>query len=134
MAVLKSNRGTSEMEFVHTARELQRYTIQKCVGFPKRYTFYVSQPIADMATKIHDYVKCANSIYPLNQHEAQMRRDYLLRANAQLNSLVSQIELANELFGIESDKMHYWMNIVDKEIRLVKAVLKKDRERYKDLP
>ena len=122
------------MEFVHTARELQRYTIQKCVGFPKRYTFYVSQPIADMATKIHDYVKCANSIYPLNQHEAQMRRDYLLRANAQLNSLVSQIELANELFGIESDKMHYWMNIVDKEIRLVKAVLKKDRERYKDLP
>ena len=134
MAVLKSNRGTSEMEFIHTARELQIYTIQKCVGFPKRYTFYVSQPIADMATKIHDYVKCANSIYPTNQHEAQMRRDYLLRANAQLNSLVSQIELANELFGIEADKIHHWMGIVNREIALVKAVLKKDRERYKNLP
>ena len=134
MSVLKSNRGTSEVEFIHTARELQIYTIQKCVGFPKRYTFYVSQPIAEMATKIHDYVKCANSIYPMNQHEAQMRRDYLLRANAQLNSLVSQIELANELFGIEADKVHHWMGIVNREIALVKAVLKKDRERYKNLP
>ena len=56
-------------------------------------------------------MKCANSIYPLNQHEAQMRRDYLLRANAELNSLVSQIEVANELFGIESNKMKFWMDI-----------------------
>ena len=87
-----------------------------------------------MATKIHDYVKCANSVYPLNQHEAQIRRDYLLRANAQLNSLVSQLEVAAELFGIEPDTMQYWMQIVEKEIRLVKAVMKKDRERYKDLP
>ena len=71
-------KGTTivQMEFVHTARELQIHTIQKCVGFPKRYTFYVSQPIAACATRIHEYVKCANSVYPLNQHEAQIRRDY----------------------------------------------------------
>lgn len=134
MSVIKSNRSESEMEFIHTARQLQIYSIQKCVGFPKRYTFYVSQPIADMATKIHDYVKCANSVYPLSQHEAQIRRGYLLRANALLNSLVSQLEVAAELFGIEPDTMQYWMQIVEKEIRLVKAVLKKDKERYKDLP
>lgn len=134
MSVIKSNRAESEMEFIHTARQLQIHTIQKCVNFPKRYTFYVSQPIAECATRIHEYVKCANSIYPLNQHEVQMRRDYLLRANAELNNLVSQIEVANELFGIEGDKMKYWMEIVEKEIRLVKAVMKKDRERYKDLP
>ncbi len=122
------------MEFIHNARQLQIYTIQKCVGFPKRYTFYISQPLSNCATRIHEYVKCANSIYPLNQHEAQMRRDYLLRANAELNSLVSQIEVANELFGIESNKMKFWMDIVEKEIRLVKGTMKKDRERYRDLP
>ena len=122
------------MEFIHTARQLQIHSIQKCVGFPKRYTFYVGQPIAEMATRIHEYVKCANSIYPLNQHEVQLRRDYLLKANAELNSLVSQIEVAGELFGIEGDKMKYWLDIVEKEIRLVKGTLKKDRERYKDLP
>ena len=134
MSVIKSKRNESEMEFVHTARQLQIHTIQKCVGFPKRYTFYVSQPIANCATRIHEYVKCANSIYPTNQHEVQMRRDYMLRANAELNSLVAQIKVANELFGLEADKMKYWMDIVEQEIRLVKGAIKKDRERYKDLP
>ena len=134
MSVIKSKRDESEIEFVHTARQLQIHTIQKCVNFPKRYTFYVSQPIAACATRIHEYVKCANSIYPLNQHEAQLRRDYMLRANAELNSLVSQIEVANELFGIEGDKLKYWMDIVEKEMRLVKGTMKKDRERYKNLP
>ena len=134
MAVIKSKRAESEMEFVHTAQQLQIHTIRKCVSFPKRYTFYVGQPMAECATRIHEYVKCANSIYPLNQHEAQIRRDYLLRANAELNSLVSQIEVASELFGLEFNKMKFWMEIVEKEIRLVKGAMKKDRERYKDLP
>ena len=134
MAVIKSKRDESEMEFIHTARQLQIHTIQKCVNFPKRYTFYMGQPIAACATRIHEYVKCANSIYPLNQHEAQMRRDYLLRANAELYSLISQIEIARELFGIDGDSMKFWMGTVEKEIRLVKGTMKKDRERFKDLP
>lgn len=134
MSVIKSQRSESELEFLHTARQLQIYTIKKCVGMPKRYTFYVSQPIANCATRIHECVKCANSIYPLNQHEVQIRRDYLLEANAELNNLISQLEVASELFGIDPDTMKFWMEIVDKEIRLVKAVLKKDRERYKNLP
>ena len=134
MSVIKSQRGESDMEFLHTARQLQIHTIQKCVGFPKRYTFYVSQPIANCAIRIHEYVKCANSIYPTNQHEVQIRRDYMLRANAELNSLVSQIEVAAEMFGIEADKLKYWMDMVELEIRLVKGAMKKDRARYKDLP
>lgn len=133
MSVIKSKRSESEMEFVYNARQLQIYTIQKCVGFPKRYTFYLAQPIADLATQIHHHVKCANSIYPTNQHEVQMRRDYLLKANAELQSLVSQIEVAAEIFGLEPDTLKYWMEFVEKEIRLVKAVMKKDRERYKNI-
>lgn len=134
MAVIKSERTESEMEFVHTARQLQIYTIQKVVNFPKRYTFYVSQPIANAATRIHEDVKMANSIYPTNQHEAQMRRDYLLRANAELNSLASQLEVAHELFGVEENAMKFWAGLIVSEIALVKGTMKKDRERYKNLP
>lgn len=133
MSVPKSKRGTSDMEFVYNARKLQIYTVKKCVGFPKRYTFFVSQPISDSATRIHQYVKMANSVYPTNAHEVQLRRDYLIRANAELNSLVSQIEVANELFGLEARVMKYWMDIVDEEIRLVKGTMVKDRERYKNI-
>ena len=116
------------MEFLATARKLQIYTIQKCVNFPKRYTFYVSQPLANAATRIYEDVKRGNSIYPLNQHEVQMRRDFFLQ------SMISQLEVAQELFGIEMETLKYWMDIVDTEIRLVKAVIKNDRARYKDLP
>lgn len=133
MSVPRSKRATSEMEFVHTARELQIYTIKKCVNFPKRYTFYISQPIANASTRIHEYVKMANSIYPTNQHEAQIRRDYLLRANAELQSMVSQIEVAAEIFGIDGDSMKYWMNLIEQEIKLVHGTLKKDKTRYKNL-
>lgn len=58
----------------------------------------------------------------------------MLRANAELNCLVSQIEVANELFGIDGEAMKYWLDIVEFEIRLVKGAMKKDKERYKDLP
>lgn len=134
MSVIKSQRSTSDMEFIANARKLQIYTVKKCISFPKRYTFYISQPIANAATRIYEDVRRANSIYPLNQHEAQMRRDCFLRANAELYNLISQIEVAQELFGIDMASMEYWLDIIDFEIRLVKAVMKSDRERYKNLP
>lgn len=134
MSVIKSQRSSSSMDFIHTARELQIYTIKKCSNFPKRYTFYISQPLANAATRIHEYVKMANSVYPINTHEAQIRRDYLIRANSELNSMISQIEVAQEIFGLEPNVIKFWMDIVGKEIKLVKGVMKEDRERYKNLP
>lgn len=68
MSVIKSKRNESGMEFIHNARTLQIYTIKKCVAFPKRYSFYMGQPIVQMATEIHNDVKRANSIYPLNAY------------------------------------------------------------------
>ena len=133
MTVIKSKRHESEMEFIHTARELRLYTTRKVTGFPKRYTFTVANPLADSARRIHQYCKMANSVYPLNAHEVQIRRDYLIRANAELNAMVSDIEFAAELFGIQPDTMKFWMDIVDREIRMVKGTMKRDRERYKNL-
>jgi hypothetical protein len=133
MSVVKSKRGESDMEFIHTARELQIYTIKKCAAFPKRYTFYINQPIAELANRIYTCVVMANSIYPTNAHEVQLRRDYLLKANATLYSLVSQIETAHEIFGLETRVMKYWMTLVNREIRLIKGVLKKDKARYKNI-
>ncbi len=133
MSVIKSKRGESDMEFIHNARQLRIHTIQKCAHFPKRYTFYIGQPMVNTVTEIHNNVKMANSIYPMNQHEAQLRRDYLLKANALVQSLISQIEVAQEIIGIDLNAIKFWMEYVDKEERLIKSVIKKDKERYKDL-
>ena len=134
MSVIRSARSVSEVQFLHTARELQIYTVQKCVGFPKRYTFYVSQPLAAVATRIYEDVKRGNSIYPANQHEVQLRRDYFLQALAELQNLISQVEVAYELFRFDTNIMEHWMELVDTEMKLVKALLKSDKSRYKDLP
>lgn len=134
MSVIRRARSVSEVQFLHTARELQIYTVQKCVGFPKRYTFYVSQPLAAVATRIYEDVKRGNSIYPANQHEVQLRRDYFLQALAELQNLISQVEVAYELFRFDANIMEHWMELVDTEMKLIKALLKSDKSRYKDLP
>lgn len=133
IAVIKSKRSVSKMEFLHTARELQIYTIQKVCQFPQKYAFYIGQPITNAAARIHEYVKMANSIYPANSHETQIRRDYLIRALAELNSFISQIELADEIIGLKSDVMERWVELVEKEIRMVKGLMDEDKERYKRL-
>lgn len=133
MSVIKSKRSTSPIEFLHTARELELYTIKKAVGFPKRYTFYVSQPLTHTATNVHKLVKMGNSVYPTNQHEVQIRRDYFLKALAELQALVSQIEVATQLFPITGDQLRFWMDMVNREDRLIRAVLKREKERYKNI-
>lgn len=134
MSVIKSKRAESEMEFVYNARELEIFTLRKCSSFPKSFLFLKTESIAKLAVGIHSHVKQANSIYPLNQHEVQKRRDHFIDANAKLNDLAGSLEVAQELFGINANVMKIWSALIDKEIRLVKAVMKKDRERYKELP
>ena len=133
--VPSSKRQESVLDFLKYARDLQAYTIRKCVNaVPKRYTFYIGTHLADSATRVYEYLKKGNSIYPLNQHEAQLRRDYMLKAYAELNSLVSQVELANEIIEFEDNVMDQWSEKIYHEMTLVKKVITADRERYKKLP
>ena len=87
MSVYKSKRGASSAQFVETARKLQVHTLEQCLKVPKRYTFYLTQKIMDHASAVYDEVTMANSIFPINQHEAQLRRDHLIAANAKLQAL-----------------------------------------------
>lgn len=134
MSVLKNNRGESKAEFLYNARQLQIYTIRKATHFPKRYTFYISQHLVDLATDIYNDVKIANSIYVTNQHEAQIRKDFFIKAKAKCMALVSQVELAAEIFSIQPETMEEWMGMVDAETSLIDGVVKSDKDRYKNLP
>ena len=135
MSVVRSKRSESQIEFLYTARKLQVYTVQKCVNaIPKRYTFYLGTGLAESAASIYRNVKRGNSVYPTNQHEVQVRRDYFMRAYAELQSLISQIEVAYEIVKFDEKILHEWASLIDSEMKLVQAVIKKDRERYKDLP
>lgn len=133
ISVIKSKRTESNMQFVDTASKLHIYTVKQCVKFPKRYTFYVSQNISNASSEILKCVKSANSIYPTNAHEVQVRRDYFLRAYAETQSLVSLINDAKEMFDISGATLTGWMELIQAELNLLKGILKTDKQRYKKL-
>ncbi|MCD7805452.1 MAG: hypothetical protein LUH03_10005 [Oscillospiraceae bacterium] len=134
MSVIKSKRGESGMEFLATARKLRLYTVRKTKDFPKRLISTFTSRMINTAYQISDEVKLGNSIYPLNQEEAQVRRNHLMKAVGLCYVFSDYLDDAQELFGIDMKVMEEWAGLVSDEIRLVNALIKKDRERYKNLP
>ena len=133
MSVVKSERTQSTMEFLDNAHKLYIYTVQQCVNFPKRYTFYVSTEIAKTAGDILVSLKSGNSIYPRNAHEVQVRRDWFMKAYTQIQSLISLINAAHEMFGISGKTLQRWMEMISAETNLIKGVLEADKKRFKNL-
>lgn len=141
MSVYKSKRGESSVQFLETARQLEIHTLEQCLKIPKRYTFLLTQEIMRLATAVYNGVTAANSVYPTNQHEAQLRRDYLIAANANLQALDRQLGIAAGVLyknpenfkGFES-AFTTWGEHINQEAKLISGVRRADRSRYKDLP
>ena len=140
MSVLKSKRGKSAMQFLETARELEVYTIRQCARFPKRFMFLITKDIVSLAKAIYNNVKAANSVYPTNAAEVQIRRTYLITANCELQCLLSQLDIARDFVRgtqdnkpIQSSVWQKWADLITEETKLISAVKNKDKERFKDL-
>lgn len=140
MSVLKSRRGESAMQFIETARELEIYTIKQCAKFPKRYMFLITKDIVVLAKAVYNNVKAANSVYPTNAAEVQLRKNYLIAANCDLQCLISQLDIAREFIRNTDDNKpincrvwQTWLDLITSEAKLLSALKNKDKERYKTL-
>ena len=116
------------MQFVDTAKKLEAFTLSCCMKAPKRYTFFLTSRIMQLASDVHE-------------HEAQMRRDELTRANIALQNLDPKLQLLYEAARQNPEgckwigkAMEQWGAMIAEEAKLLAAVRKKDRQRYKDLP
>lgn len=141
MSVYKSKRGKSSAQFVETARQLEEHTLEQCLKVPKRYTFLLTQRIMGLASTVYEKVTSANSVYPVNQHEAQERRDYLIEANAALQALDRQLGILAgvlwknpENFKGFDHAFTVWGDLIVEEAKLISGIKRADRARYKDLP
>ena len=85
-------------------------------------------------------VKAANNTFVHNAHEAQIRADYLGRANVVLQNLADDLEdLYEEL--INNEDRYKWVanamqkhgELISAEAKLIGKVRKSDKERYKGL-
>ena len=141
MSVYKSKRGESAAQFVETARQLEAYTLTQCLKIPKRYTFFLSTEIMRLASDVYNNVKSANSIFPGNKHDAQMRRDKLTEANNALQCLAGKLGLLGDVLRKNPSQfkgldraLETWGNFIADEAKLISGVKKSDKQRFKDLP
>lgn len=142
MSVYKSKRGESKVQFLETARELELHTLKYVTQLPKRYTFLLGQRLMDLAFQVHEHVCGANSIYPTNKHEAQLRRDEFIKAQCALQGMYSKVSLVYDLVkkNPEGSKMNVdyavetWGTLLADEAKLIAGALKSDYTRFKDLP
>lgn len=108
---------------------------------PKRYTFYGAQELSALADTVYNEVKMANRVFPGNQHEAQLRRDHLIEANATLQALIGQLGIMADLLKQNPEKLRWldnsleeWASLISEEAKLISGVKKSDKERFKNLP
>ena len=137
MAVYKALRTESNVQFVETARKLALCTRRNCIKMPKRLTFFGGQKLCAMADDVYALVKSANSDYPTNAHEAQLRRDYLTKANAQLQAFIGQLSLMVDVLAQSNPKWlehatEEWAMLAADEAKLISATKKADAQRYKN--
>ncbi len=140
MSVLKSKRGESTVQFLDTARELEIYTIKQCARFPKRFMFLITKEIVDLATRVYNNAKAANSIYVTTADDARLRRECITKANCALQCLISQLDIAREFIRttddnapIKSKVWQTWLDLVTTEAKLLSALKNSDQTRYKKL-
>lgn len=141
MSVIKAMRGESSMQFIETARRLEMHTFSVVTKAPKRYGPYLLYKLMHLATTVHDEVRAANNIYPRNQHEAQMRRDCLTRANIALQNMSPKLTLLYDAILQNPEKctwidsaMKQFGEYIIEEAKLISKVKKADSERFKNLP
>ena len=128
------------MQFLETARELEIYTIKQCAKFPKRFMFLITKDIVALAKAVYNNAKAANSVYPTNAHEVQMRRDYIITANCDLQCLISQHDIAREFVKetdgnkpLKSTIWQTWADLITAEAKLLANLKASDAKRYKGL-
>ena len=164
MSVPVRDRDESPVEFLEVARNIRSKTLKFCMKLPKRLTFFIATDTMAHANEAAGAARAANSVYVTNQHEAQGRRDLLIRANNALQKLDGNLgtiqdylmenpEIFAEGMKAETDEQKRERQkkiskgkkrvanavkelaaLINREAELIKGVKDSDQRRYKKLP
>ena len=70
--------------------------------FPKRARFIITNKIIDSVMNMSNNINIANAIFPNSEDKLRIREQYQYIGKGNLESLESQLNLANRLFNIPS--------------------------------
>lgn len=110
------------------------YTIKVCTNeenFPKRYRWCVANEIVKSSTFIHRSIREANEIFVKDESDYLLRKELQNRALATIGGLLGDMDIAFELYGVDSRRMYYWTGLVIEVQNLVRNWKKSDEKRFK---
>ncbi|MCM1234044.1 MAG: hypothetical protein NC489_28400 [Ruminococcus flavefaciens] len=131
MSVLKNNRGESQMEFYHTATlaraELTRFVMNDNI-VPKRWRPVFTFPIIEKVIALIDNITAANTIYPQNMREYEMRREYQTKAIITVEQIIQLLQFMLTTLPICADKFQPVTELLMKEGALLRGWRKADNK------
>ena len=136
MSVYVSNRGTSRVEFINTAREIEVFLLKrKAECKNKKVLTFIGKHLIDHSVNILDYVTIANKIRVEsgNSKNREIRSRYLYKALNELDVLESQLTVCEEVFKYDFLTPKLLKEIAGKlrtERNLIRGVIASDTARF----
>ena len=133
MAVVKSKRGESELEVINKSRELAIYTTRICTNeksFPKRYRWCVTNEIVKSAIVINSNINRANEVFVKDDADYILRKEYQNKAISEIGAMLSNMDIAYGLFGVESKRIQHWTGLIIDVQNLLRNWKKSDAKRF----
>lgn len=122
-SVLLRNRSLSNLEFFKNACELRaEFTkvVMSTKNVPKSYKFIFAIPSTDLLKELMSNIIAANTIYPINEHEIQLRRDFQTAAICNCEQIFQTMEYMADTLPIDINKFKKTVELTLKEINLLK--------------
>lgn len=136
MSVLARNRSTSAMEFLNTAHELEKFTIEACHRenvIPKRYRLSKGKDLMESAKIVNNNVIYANSVFPRTKAEYQRRIKFQKRAIMEIQIMLKDLRLLSEILPISDSVLEKWTGYLINEEGYMKAWMQSDKGRFDKL-
>lgn len=114
---------------------IQKYNLNKEIidEYPKWWIDHERNLIMNLLSTLINNIIHANSIYVSNEQEYYDRRTYWNSAIADCNTLLNEFEYIRYVLPIDSEKYTSYVDMIDKEIALIKGVRKSDNKVLKKL-
>ena len=127
-SVLSRFRSESSLEFYTTARkmrgQLTRWAMNE-KNVPKHFRPVLSFPLLRICDELMNNITAANTIYPANEHELQVRRDYQNAALGNCEQIWQQLQhiddVMYEVKAIDLNKLEPTLEMLVREGALLKA-------------
>lgn len=82
--------------------------------------------INQLASLLTSNVRAANTIYPKNMHEYEIRRDYQNAAIVNCEQLINELQRVVEIFDVDLNLYNRHVKAIDREIGLIKRWRQRD--------